>query len=110
MNSTAIIKNISLDYITKKTIITLQLDAANCAQSLAQLKDDKLSIEIKKWYKKRSLDANAYCWVMCEKIAKELSKEGITTKEEIYKDAILQVGSFEPMIVEEKAFENFKRI
>lgn len=110
MNSTATLKNISLDYITKKTIITLQLDATNCAQSLEQLKDDKLSIEIKKWYKKRSLDANAYCWVMCEKIAKELSKEGITTKEEIYKDAILQVGSFEPFIIQEKTFENFKRI
>ena len=43
-------------------------------------------------------------------IAKELSKNGITTKEEIYKDAILQVGTFEPFIVQEKTFENFKRI
>ena len=43
-------------------------------------------------------------------IAKELSKNGITTKEEIYRDAILQVGTFEPFIVQEKTFENFKRI
>ena len=48
---------------------------------------------------------------MCDKIAKELSKDGtIVTKEKVYQDAILQIGSFEPMIVEEKAFENFKRI
>ena len=28
----------------------------------------------------------------------------------IYKEAIKDIGTFEPMIVEEKAFENFKRI
>lgn len=48
---------------------------------------------------------------MCDKIAKELSKDGIiVTKEQIYKDSILQIGTFQPMIVEEKAFEDFKRI
>ena len=48
---------------------------------------------------------------MCDKIAKELSKDGtILTKEKIYQDGILQIGTFEPMIIEEKAFENFKRI
>ena len=31
-------------------------------------------------------------------------------KEVVYKDAILQIGTFEPMIIEEKAFDNFKRI
>ena len=79
---------------------------------IEQLKnEDKLNIEIKKYRKKRSLDANAYCWVLCDKIAKELSKDGIiTTKEKIYKEAIKDIGTFEPMIVEEKAFENFKRI
>lgn len=30
--------------------------------------------------------------------------------EVIYKDAIKNIGTFEPMIVEKKAFENFKRI
>lgn len=79
---------------------------------IEQLKnEDKLDIDIKKYRKKRSLDANAYCWVLCDKIAKELSKDGaITTKEEIYRDAIKNIGTFESMIVEEKAFENFKRI
>lgn len=79
---------------------------------IEQLKnEDKLDIDIKKYRKKRSLDANAYCWVLCDKIAKEISKDGtITTKEEIYKDAIKNIGTFESMIVEEKAFENFKRI
>ena len=79
---------------------------------IEQLKNqDKLDIDIKKYRKKRTLDANAYCWVLCDKIAKELSNDGaITTKEDIYKDAIKNIGTFEPMIVEEKAFDNFKRI
>lgn len=70
-----------------------------------------MNIELKKWYQKRSLDANAYCWVLCDKIAKELSKDGtVITKEQVYKDAILQIGTFEPMIIELKAYDNFKRI
>ena len=72
---------------------------------------DNIDVEAKKHRKKRSLDANAYCWVLCDKIAKELSKEGtVITKENIYQDGILQIGTFEPMIIEERAFENFKRI
>ena len=40
-----------------------------------ELKNDgKLNIEIKKWYQKRSNDANACCWVLCDKIAKKLNK------------------------------------
>lgn len=73
--------------------------------------ENNIDVEAKKHREKRSLNANAYCWVLCDKIAKELSKDGtIVTKEKVYQDAILQIGSFEPMIVEEKAFENFKRI
>lgn len=104
------IKDISIDYITNKPKITLVLNERDCLNSLENIKDDKLSIEIKKWRKKRSLDANSYCWVLCDRIAKELSKESIVTKEQIYKDAISQVGTFEPMIIEEKAYDNFKRI
>lgn len=104
------IKDISIDYITNKPKITLVLNERDCLNSLENIKDDKLSIEIKKWRKKRSLDANSYCWVLCDKIAKELSKENIVTKEEIYKDAITQIGSFEPFIVQESTFNKFKRI
>lgn len=76
---------------------------------IEQTKDKEF--ELKEYTEKRSLNANAYCWVLCDKIAKELSKEGtVTTKEIVYKDAITQIGSFEPMIIEEKAVENFERI
>lgn len=104
------IKDISIDYISNKPKITLLLNERDCLNSIENLKDDKLTIDIKKWRKKRSLDANSYCWVLCDKIAKELSKESIVTKEEVYKDAILQIGSFEPFIVQESTFDKFKRI
>lgn len=110
MQTTGIITNLDIDYETRKPKISLVLDT-NDLDIVEQLKNEnKLNIEMKKWYKKRSIDANAYCWVICDLIAKELSKNGITTKEEIYKDAILQVGTFELFIVQEKTFENFKRI
>lgn len=110
MQTTGIITNLDIDYDTRKPKISLILDT-NEMSVVEQLKNEnKLNVELKKWYKKRSLDANAYCWVLCELIAKELSKNGITTKEEIYKDAILQVGTFEPFLVQEKTYENFKRI
>lgn len=110
MQTTGIITNFDIDYETRKPKISLILDT-NSLDIVEQLKNEnKLNIEMKKWYKKRSLDANAYCWVLCNNIANELSKNGITTKEEVYRDAILQVGSFEPFIVQEKTFEKFKRI
>lgn len=110
MQTTAIITDINIDFNTRKPKISLLLDT-NEISIVEELKNEnKLNVELKKYRKKRSLDANSYCWVICDKIAKELSKENATTKEEIYKDAILQIGTFEPMIIEEKAFENFKRI
>ena len=111
MQTTGQITDINIDYKTHKSKISLLLDT-NELDTIEQLKNqDKLNIELKKWYKKRSLDANAYCWVLCDMIAKEISKDGtIITKEEIYKDAINNIGVFEPFIVQESTYEKFKRI
>lgn len=111
MNSIGTLQDISIDYKTKRPKITILLEQRESISSLEEIKEDKLSIEIKKYRKQRSLDANAYCWVLCDKIAKKLTvNDAVILKEDIYKDAISHIGSFEPMIVEEKAFENFKRI
>lgn len=73
--------------------------------------DKTKKYEVKEHREKRSKDANSYCWVLCDKIAKELCKDGTPiTKEKVYQDAIKQIGTFEPMIIEEKAYDNFKRI
>jgi hypothetical protein len=62
-----------------------------------------LSVEIKKYRQKRSLDANAYCWVLCHKLAEKLN----STKEDIYKEAIRKAGQFDFIAVTDKAVDHF---
>lgn len=54
-------------------------------------KDCVKSIEIKQYREKRSLSANAYCWVLCDKIAKVLD----STAEEVYIDKLHDYGTCE---------------
>ena len=103
MQTTGIINDISIDFDTRKPEVSIVLDT-NEISVVEQLKNEnKLNIELKKWYKKRSLDANSYCWVLCDLIAKKLTtNDAVITKEDIYKDAISNIGTFQAMIVEEK--------
>lgn len=89
MQTTGIILKTDTDINTRKLKISLLVDVNN-KEVVEQLKsENKLCIELKKWRQKRSLDANSYCWVLCDKIAKELCKDRtIVTKEDVYKDAI----------------------
>lgn len=57
-----------------------------------------LDVSIKKHRKKRSLDANAYMWVLLQKIAEKIG----STKEEVYLNIIRQVGQFEILPVAEE--------
>lgn len=102
--------DISIDFQTRKPKISILLDS-NELTNIEELNGLKLNVELKKWYKKRSIDANAYCWVLCDKIAKKITTEDAAiTKEDVYKDAVLQIGSYEPFIVQEASYEKFKRI
>lgn len=111
MELTGIIEDMSIDYKSGKPKVTFILNERECLNQLEKIKDDKLYIKVDKKRNKRSLDANAYLWKICDNIAKELCKDGtIVTKEDIYKDSIKQIGTFEPFIVQEKSFDKFKRI
>lgn len=55
--------------------------------------DKPMTAEIKEPRKGRSLNANSYCWVLCEKIAQKVR----ATKEDVYKKAIREVGKFSDM-------------
>lgn len=69
--------------------------------------DREKTFEIKehKTTKKRSLNANGYLWVLCQKIAEVLG----STKEEIYRNAIRDKGTFEILPIKNEAVETFKR-
>ena len=69
-----------------------------------KLKDtEQINVEAKKKNNKRSLDANAYMWVLINKLQKELNIEN----EVIYKDLIRNIGDYEIIPVKNEAVEKF---
>lgn len=65
-----------------------------------------LSIEVKRYREKRSLSANAYFWVLCEKIAQRIR----STKETVYLLMLREAGQFVDLEVAEQAAEMLKRV
>lgn len=101
------ITNFSLDYKTQKAVLTLELNERNKAtkmyDSLNQV--EKLSIEIDKYRGKRSPNANAYCWVLCGKIADCVG----ASKDEIYLEMLKRYGQTYVCKVPNEKVEMFKR-
>ena len=62
-----------------------------------------LEVEIHQQKKKRSLDSNSYCWVLCQKIAEAIH----STKELVYKKVIRDVGQFEIVPIKAEAVERW---
>lgn len=90
MKLTGKIVDVNVDFVTGVPKITLAVNEKNdLLQEYDDLKDlEMLSIEIKKYRARRSLDANAYCWVLIDKIA----ENQCVTKEEVYREAIRNIG------------------
>lgn len=103
MKSVGIIEDISIDYRTQKPKILITLNERESLSGLEELKEDKLSIEIKKYRNKHSLDANAYMWVLISKLEEKVN----ISKDEIYKDAIRNIGVYEVIPVKNEAVERF---
>src|SRR5690554_1779213 len=83
-------------------VLTIRKNKKETIASFSELKevlnnDKLLTVEIKKYKKKRSLDANAYMWVLCQKIAEVIG----STKELVYKKIIKDVGQFEILPIRE---------
>ena len=70
-------------------------------------KDRLYDLEVKEHRKKRSLDANAYAWVLINKLADALR----ITPKEIYRQAILNIGgNYEVIPIKEEAAEHFRQV
>lgn len=70
MRFTGILRKPLIDCDTMRPLIIFSPNE-DFSQAYEELKDcEKLSIEIKKYRRKRSLDANAYHWVLVGKLAK----------------------------------------
>lgn len=90
MKVTGRIIGANIGFMSNKPQLTLEV---NELQGFKQLVDDlkeceKLSIEVKKFRERRSLDANAYAWVLMDKLASKMGE----SKEDIYREYIKNIG------------------
>ena len=105
IDTTGIITDINIDFKTSKAKISLLLDTKQL-DIIEQLKNEgKLNIDLKKYRKKRSNDANAYAWVLLGELQNALN----IPKEEIYRDLIRNIGSYEIVPVKNEAVERFRQ-
>ena len=72
--------------------------------------DTEYTVSITKKSKRRSLNANAYAWVLCEKIARELSKNAYISKNDVYTRVIQEAGAFTYLPIKNDATDRFIEI
>lgn len=79
---------------------------SNDIQQLNTDAKNGLKLSIEKFRNKRTLTQNDSLWYLCEELAKVLN----STKEEIYKKYILELGKFEIIPMREDAVEFFIKV
>ena len=88
MQTTGTIKDMNIDYETRKAKISLLLDTKEL-DIVEQLKNEnKLNIELKKYRKRRSLNSNNYAWELITQIANIVGN----SKEEVYLEMLKRYG------------------
>jgi hypothetical protein len=106
-----IIKGKVKDYVktVKNDVIISIIASANQIDeeeiNTIQERNFDVKIDISRWRDKRSLSANAYAWVLMDKIAEKLN----TFKEDVYREIIKKVGVFEILPIKEIAVDSFIR-
>lgn len=79
METKARVADITKDYKSGKIRVAFVLESFS-PEEFEGFQDKDLRLRVCRWRNKRSLDANAYLWVLCAKIAEVMQ----STKEEIY--------------------------
>lgn len=93
MKASGKIVGANIDFRTGKPTISLEINEKSVFKLMAdELKDcDKLSVEIKPYREKRSLNANAYAWKLIGEIADILR----ASKEDVYLEMLKRYGQSE---------------
>lgn len=73
---------------------------------IQKIKSGRYEFVFRKKKKTKSLTANAYMWVLCDEIARVLQ----STKDEVYKQAVANVGVFFPLSCESAAFTRARAV
>lgn len=78
---------------TSENRLQLQQQIVKLKQSIEKGKE--LSLDLKEYREKRSLDANSYFWVLCSKMAGMLR----TSEDELYIELLKRYGQREPKLI-----------
>ena len=78
-------KTAAMDYETGKYLVTFETASREAMERCAELAGEDLEVEVGKKRKKRSLDANAYAWVLMQKIAEATHSDKWTVYLEMLK-------------------------
>lgn len=85
-----------------KQRVTVELDE-DFRECWDALHDGEVAVEIKKYRKRRSLDANAYAWVLIDRLAEKLHM----TKIDVYRELIRNIGGVSQTVcVQDKAVQD----
>lgn len=101
---TGYLAHINVSYQSGLPLLSFEMDDKQSAFAVAEeLLGKRLTIKLGKFKEKRSLDANAYCWVLIGKIAE---KTGVP-KNEVYQNAVRNIGgNYEIVCVQDKALDS----
>lgn len=98
------IQSLITSFGLKKGLVTIEITGEENYNELLALKSENKHVEIKEHKNHRSLDANAYLWVLLTKLQNKLS----IPKEELYKNYIQKIGSSEILPVKNEAVDKFR--
>ena len=99
------IKSMSRNIFSKEYEVTFSTDK-NILVDIENLTEKKLNIKVVQFRKKRSLDANAYCWVLIDKLSEKLN----ISKEELYRGYIKNIGGNNTVVcVPDKAVDDLTK-
>mgnify|MGYP000949108393 CR=1 FL=1 len=85
--------------------LSMRVNSPAQARQFSESMQNKLyDADLKIHREKRSLDANAYLWVLCQKISEAVRN---ITKEDVYRDAVKHAGVFEFFSFPHAAAETF---
>ena len=105
MEFTGKLQNVSRDWQTGQWNITFTMNEASAINEVNNIQScEKLSIKAVKHRNKRSLDANAYCWVILQKIAEVLHQD----KWNVYLEMLGKYGVFTHIIVKPNVVDKVK--
>lgn len=99
------IAGLEINYFTSKPKIVIDCEDVNLAE-IEELKDCDIRCTIKRYRNKRSNDANAYFWVLANKLAAKLK----VPKQDIYRQYIKDIGdNYDLVCVPNESVERLTR-